>query len=355
MNKGLQGKRILFIGQVFYDYHDRIITQLQSMGAKVVFFENKMFREDPSIYPKSLISTVKRLLNPGYKKEYIRYIINSVKDVEFDILFCIGGFSITQDLVDSLKKRNSEMRAIIYFWDSFEVWPYAHLINAFDDVYSFERTDVEKYNIKYQPLFFSELKDQWIPSIVERTRDLLYVGSVGPMSSNRFKLLATFDQVCKKYKLNYLLYLLYTRPKQNGFVQLINNVRRLFDSTYSTFIKNLDFHQKNYKFIKNKPLGGIELKELLLSTKCVIDIQVPGQTGLTMRTIESLSLGCKLLTTNAAVTKEPFYDPEWIQVFNELDVSPNIEFISAVPAKKIDIEHLTLENWLKNLLGYKLM
>ena len=72
----LQGKRVLFICQKFYDYHEKILSQLESFGAQVVFYENKMFREDPLLHPNELISGVKRLLNPGYKRKYVTSILN---------------------------------------------------------------------------------------------------------------------------------------------------------------------------------------------------------------------------------------------------------------------------------------
>jgi hypothetical protein len=353
MNNDLQGKRILFIGQVFYDYHKRIVAELEAMGGEVVFFENKMFREDPVLYPKDLISRVKRLLNPEYKNSYNAAILGSIQNTKFDVLFCIGGFSLSIDFIEAIKENNPGIKSIIYFWDAFKVWPFAHLIPAFDEVYTFERSDAVQYDVNYLPLFFSKRNDVVIPGIAQRTRDLLYVGSVGPMSINRFKLLALFDALCKKQDLNYLLYLLYTKPKHSRLIKLINKVRGVLDQNYRTFANTLQFYKSTQEFVKDKPLSSAELDALFLDTKCVIDIQVPSQTGLTMRTIESLALGCKLLTTNPSITQEPFFDPDWIQVISEPQILPDLSFLRKIPDKSIDIESLSLDNWLKNMIADK--
>ena len=347
----VKGKRILLIGQVFYDYHVRIIAELGKLGAEVVFYDNKLFPEDPILYRNSKASRLKRLLNPGYKKNYHAQILMETEGQQFDILFCIGGFALSLELINTIRLRNPGIRSMIYFWDSFAVWPFEYLVPAFDEAYSFERADCLRYNMQYLPLFFS--KEQ-IPSLVPlngRNLDLLYVGSVGPASRNRFAILAWFAAACKQENLHNLLFLLYSKPKHSALIKALNAIRRFFDKNYRGFMKDLAHYRQNFDFVKDEPLSTAELSGLFQNAKCVLDIQVPGQTGLTMRTIEALAHGCKLLTTNKAIIEEPFFDPDWVQVLETANMRLDLNFISGLPGKPINIDYLSLDNWVLNIVG----
>jgi len=351
MTNTVKGKRILLIGQVFYDYHVRIIGELKKLGAEVVFYDNKLFPEDPILYRNSTASTLKRLLNPGYKKNYHAEILKETEGQRFDILLCIGGFALSLELLNAIKLRNPGIKSVIYFWDSFAVWPFAYLVPAFDKAFSFERADCLRYNMEYLPLFFS--KEQ-IPALVpldRRSLDLLYVGSVGPASSNRFAILAWFAKSGTDQKLNSKLLLLYSRPKHSGVIKTLNAIRRLFDKSYNGFMRDLKHYRENFDFVIDKPLSTAELSNLFQTAKCVLDIQVPGQTGLTMRTIEALAQGCKLLTTNKAIIEEPFYDPEWVQVLDPGNMHVDLNFLTGIPGKSIHIGYLSLDNWVLNIVG----
>ncbi|MBB5439628.1 hypothetical protein HDC92_003324 [Pedobacter sp. AK017] len=348
-DKFLLDKTVLFIGQQFYNYHEKIIAQLEQFGAKVFFYENKIFREDPVLNNNDLISKVKRIFNPRYKQKYIDLIINETIDENIDILFCIGGFSVNLDLLNGIKSRNPHVKTIIYFWDSFAIWPFHNLVNAFDQVFSFERLDCEKYNLRYLPLFYSDDQPGYIKNN-ERDIDILYVGSVGIISRNRFEVLASLRNFSEKYGLKDLLYLLYVKPRHNFIVNGINVVRSLFDRKYRTFKKDLVNYQQKYDFIYHKPLDTVELGNLFIRSKTVIDIPVQGQTGLTMRTIESLAMGCKLITSNSSIKKEAFFNDEWIQVLDEENLEIDLEFLANKPSVGIDISHLTLKNWLKSII-----
>ena len=58
-----------------------------------------------------------------------------------------------------------------------------------------------------------------------------------------------------------------------------------------------------------------EVAQRIAKTKAVIDIQPPNQAGLTMRTIEMLGAGRKLLTTNKFVADYDFFDKQNIEIF----------------------------------------
>ena len=63
-----------------------------------------------------------------------------------------------------------------------------------------------------------------------------------------------------------------------------------------------------------KSLSSNEIVSYYDRSNIVLDISHPGQSGLTMRTFETIGAGKKLITTNADIKNYPFYNPE--NIFN---------------------------------------
>lgn len=60
------------------------------------------------------------------------------------------------------------------------------------------------------------------------------------------------------------------------------------------------------------------LKELR-STNCILEIVQEGQTGISWRAMEALVFNKKLLTNNKKMKEFKFYNPEYIQIFDNVD------------------------------------
>lgn len=75
-------------------------------------------------------------------------------------------------------------------------------------------------------------------------------------------------------------------------------------------------------------MGGVKCSEQSLpyseilrdtaAANCLLEILRPGQTGSTLRYYEAICYNKKLLTTNKNVVNLPFYDPQYIRVFETL-------------------------------------
>jgi hypothetical protein len=64
------------------------------------------------------------------------------------------------------------------------------------------------------------------------------------------------------------------------------------------------------------PISRAELAKMVGRSHAVLDIERPVQSGFTMRTLEVLGAGRKLITTNAEVATADFYDPANIAVID---------------------------------------
>ena len=349
--KALAGKSVLFIGQVFYDYHLKIIHELELSGAEVTFFENKFFPEDNGTSRPGVIRSARRLFLGDRKKRYTQQIIAAIESKKFDFLFCIGGFSITPELLGFLKLKNKDLVSIVYFWDSFSVWNYANLLSLFDHTYSFDPLDCEQYErLQYAPLFYTnEYEDV---SDVTADIDFLYVGSVGIPSQNRCDFLLALDRFSKQKGYNAFLWLYYAADDKTFLKKVKNQLKMLLLSSYREFMKKINEGRTNADFIKDKVISRGEVANLMSRAKCIVDIPVPGQAGLTIRTIETLAAGKKIITTNQYVKQADFYDPAYIKVIDHSVDEIDEDFVKTVPLHKIEMSSLRISAWVNTFFKH---
>lgn len=109
------------------------------------------------------------------------------------------------------------------------------------------------------------------------------------------------------------------------------------------------------KYVHTEPIPKSRIDEISSRTKCIIDINHPYQTGLTMRTIEMVGLKRKLMTTNANITEYDFYRPENQIVLDRKNLKLNIENINS---DYIDIpeevyQKYSLEYWVREIFSCK--
>lgn len=89
---------------------------------------------------------------------------------------------------------------------------------------------------------------------------------------------------------------------------------------------------KSSKFDKNKPfyhkpVPYDKIIDMAAESKAILNIAMPGQTGVTLRDIESLILGVKLITTNKHIVNEDFYHPNNIYILDNTNVDGIIDFL----------------------------
>lgn len=342
----LENKKVLFIGPVFYDYHIKIIDELNKLGADVDYFENKFFGEDPATSKGELIASIKRIINPRYKKKYTNQLLDQIKDKVYDYLFCIGGFSITGELVAYLQMRNPHLVKIIYFWDSFSTWNYANLIKLFDLVYTFDPYDAGSHaGLRYLPLFYTaEYEPQ--QAVGEKDIDLIYIGSVSIYTSNRLHILKELAIHAEKEKMKVFFWLLCSVKGKTLLKKIVDRIRMLIYRRHREYELLLEDCRNNFDFVKGDLLSRDKVAALMERAKCVLDIPINRQAGLTIRTIEALAQGKKLLTTNTHIAQEDFYNEDYIRIMSESDLRLDAKFINSTPAGKVNLTHLYVRNWL---------
>lgn len=313
-------KKILFIGPVFYDYHTRIADALRSHGAEITFIPE---REYDFTY-KSLHYINKRLARQYSNRHFMKKIRNVTDKGMYDYVFIIHGENLTQGMMKQLRTDFHAARFINYHWDSLKFNHGATLImDFFDKVYSFDRKDVERnHGIWYKPLFHNY---EGKPVAVEPQHDILFIGVD---YSDRFAILLQISEQAKSMGLRYKSILI--------------------TSKFSYYRKKL-FGGKAYQSARKSDFtfGKVPYQEYLRLTnasKAIIDINFDGQAGLTMRTIEVMAMGKKLITTNPNIRLEPFYSSSNVLTIDRKNPVIPCEFLETVPLP-VDVSYLLLRNW----------
>lgn len=78
--------------------------------------------------------------------------------------------------------------------------------------------------------------------------------------------------------------------------------------------------------IQNRTISYSDELMYTFNTECILEVVREGQTGVTLRTCESVLFNKKLLTNNKAIKEMPFYNPEYMSVFSSIE-DLNLDFI----------------------------
>jgi hypothetical protein len=282
LEKGLAGKKILYVAPRFFGYESEIESELTRQGADVCFLLDRPF---DSPFLKAL-TKVWRGSVIGTADKYYREGVSKFSGVKFDYVFVVNGQTLSKDTLTSWKKLYPAAKFVLYMWDSFgnRKWAVDNLA-FFDYAFTFDAIDAKKYNINFRPLFFSSGFEK------EQQKVFSYdISFIGTAHTDRYSVISKINQKlpvgAKKF-----LYLYLQAKWVYWFCRLTNSAFR--HSSISDF--------------KFDPISKPEVQRVFDQSKAILDIEHPNQTGLTMRTLETLGARKKLITTNSNVRNYDFY------------------------------------------------
>lgn len=317
---------LLFIGPRFYSYEKAIIEILDIRYEQVIFCNEIPY--NMSIYYNAL-----KRLSPRIAKKitdcYNRYIIKLVANRKIDIVFIIRGAFLSESCLASIRSAHPNIKIINYQWDSIANNPNGLIISRFADKnYSFDYNDVSKYNgtFVHVPLFYSW--DNVNPEVEHKQPgfDIFFLGSY---HSRRHEIVKTIEKQCKEQGLTfhshiYIPRLVYYRKR------IVGEKLKRRDVCFTMMSR-----QRYFDTLKN--------------VKVVLDIHSSTQTGATIRSIEALSLGRKLITTNTMLAHEKFYSPKNIFFWDGLQKLNIREIIESSFDHTRDKYILSIDEWLRKI------
>jgi hypothetical protein len=328
LKEKISGKKILFISVQTFNYEKAIADKLKSLGADVDYYDE---RPANSIFAKGIIR-LKRSLYHNTINKYYNTILSSVRVGNYDFFFLIKGEVIPEFFLEEFKKRNPKCEFIFYTWDSFNNNPHGQsILKYFDKKFTFDNFDAITLNMSFRPLFFIDEYDELngVKSEVIK-QDLLFLGTA---HSDRYRISSEAVSWCTENKLKAYAY--YFMPSR-----LVFTFKSMFDNSFKSF---------EYKKLSFTSLSILDIIELYKQSSVILDINHPGQKGLTMRTFEALGAGKKLITTNPDIKKYLFYNEKNIFIIDRENVALDKSFFET-PFVSLDRElryDMSLSGWLK--------
>jgi len=317
----VKGKKILFIGIGFYDYEKTIKDYLEGLGAKVYYFSSFFNFKKQRLYRRlGLIEKAIRISSSAIMSE----IVKAPEDINQIIIIKAEDFG--QEHIDALQQKYPGIKKTLYLWDSLERLHNKDLLLAnFDRILTFDRKDAEKYSLFFRPLFARKFR-----RVAES--DIMYdISFVGYMHSTRYEILHQLKKILDKENISY------------KFILSTGKFNKWFLLNVSHKVANDD---KDMLLASQLPY--VEYIEILKKSNVILDISHPRQSGLTMRTIETLCLGKKLMTTNEDIKNYPFNQNQYRILTAKFDI--DFEFLRNKSFEESDMSDYSLEKFISDLL-----
>lgn len=155
-------------------------------------------------------------------------------------------------------------------------------------VYTFDISDSKEFDIEYSPEYYTEHQEN---IKYDLKYDVCYVGA--DKTNVRLKNLLDIKEVLRKNKVQNFFHIFRVLKKYNKYE---------LQETTNMFLKKYE-----------------DIQRIILESKCILELQMEGQSGCTLRTLESMFLNRKLITNNKDIVNYDFYNPNNIFVIENAD------------------------------------
>ena len=303
----VSGKKILFIGPVYFNYEVEIIEELQRAGATVTFIQENV---DATTLKFLIINRMPSNIQSNARDKYFIKKIDELKSKDYDFVFCLRIDLFSDKVLTYLKEQIPQARYILHYWDSCKRMRGAHdRARYFDLVSTFDKADYEAYKSegwRFRPLFY-------IPGYAginknpDKDVDIIYIAT---LSRERAVYYTRLKDYCEAHGIS-----LYAKFY----------IRR--------FVWNLQKNYEEYKPLDEsvltfKSIPAHIIQEKMAHSKVMFDCSHSAQSGLTMRTIECIGACEKLATTNYDIADYDFYNEHNYLLIKDYNFEGLEEFVN---------------------------
>ncbi|MEG0988585.1 MAG: capsular biosynthesis protein CpsH [Clostridium sp.] len=321
-------KKILFISPEFFGIDKIIMHVLEEKGASVSWLNE---RSVTSAFCRAL-----NAVNPYFfyyqSNRYYRKSIEKLNET-FDIVFVIKGDMVTKETISFFKRKNPNAKIILYLYDPVRyIKGILPKISLYDKVISFEPDDCEKYGFEFRPLFCDFKKDSNKKNAVQKKYNICFYGT---MYGDRFDIVQQAKVFCEKNNIKFYSFCF---------------LRGKFMALYY-WIKSKAFRKLGVDAISFTPKNSDEISDIISSSDIILDTNDVYQGGLTLRTLETLVSGKKMITTNSNIEKYDFYNPKNIYVIDRKKIFIPQDFLKTEyePVDPAILERYTAEGWVHDV------
>lgn len=307
-------KKILIIAPFAFGYTAHIQKALQqytTVEAEILYLDQPAFAYKNTLH-KAQNFFSKLFLGKNLKKTFVtdRIKTSLTKLGKQDEIFIIRPDVLNDEVLQFIKSYTKKF--IAYYYDSTRRFSRkVDIIPIFDKIYSYDRLDVEKYDL--------ELLTNYI---FEESNHQEFEYQFFNISTNdyRFPLLENLAKYLKNNNWSYNIQVYNGSEMPAEYVEIITTQKSI-----------------------------TEVSELIQKAKIIVEIQRTEQVGLSFRIFEALGHRKKLITTNKDIVNYDFYHPQNILVVDENAIEIPKEFVTS-PYVEIEEEILSkykIQNWVQ--------
>lgn len=255
---------------------------------------------------------IKALKNKGFND------LSSEKIIFFDSPYWFS-------LLPYYNKNITQASVNIWFWNPLKRASDAVLLNELPyKVFTFDLGDSVNQKWGYHPQFYwKNSNDNIINPKIER--DLFYIGREKKGESNSRQVM--LENIMKQLEADFC----------TSLIIIISNSKISLPSTSLNKLVQLDDNMSYSNVVDN-----------ILTSKAILEINAPGQVGLTLRALEALFYNKKLITNNVMIKEYDFYKEENIYIVGHEERSI-CDFIKIHPVNiAADVKNkYTFKHWVE--------
>lgn len=192
--------------------------------------------------------------------------------------------------LEFINKKSGGIHYVVYFIDPISSLASRHVLKdiqipSVKKIYTFDKDDAIKMNWEYMGNIYSKMK------IVGSGKHRANVFFCGSNKKGRVCLLNEIFNKLHNENVECLFYISGVEKKEQIYTNIVYN-------QHITYQDNL---------------------EQLQDCNCILELVQPDSSGMTLRYCEAICYNKKLITNNSNVRLMPYYNPEWIYVFNDVE------------------------------------
>jgi hypothetical protein len=325
----------LVISPAFFGYEHDIVEELERQG-----FSTTLLDERPS--NTSFLRAVARVRKSLISRRIARYYRAKQTEFagsQFDLVLVVKAEVVPRWFLQRLREKNPQARFVFYAFDSItNASNCLDVLDCFDVRLSFDPDDVAaRPEFSYLPLFYTP-EFEPLPGPVAGAARRYSTSFIGTLHSDRYafvKRMMAAGSGKRTYEFFYV-------PARWYFalVKYVTRQHRLVP----------------WRDVSFASLRRHEIAEVFRESHAVLDMQRPGQSGLTMRTFEVLASGAILVTTNEAIVRESFFDSTRVLVVaddaadSKLDeIQRLLDVMPPARGRPAGFEMFGIENWVRTV------
>jgi hypothetical protein len=322
----LSGQRVLLIAPAFFGYETEIQSELERRGAVV---DRLLDRPFSTAIMKALARFSRALVMPAADR-YFHSALDTLSG-QYDLALVISGQTLSTGVVRRIRKDSPGIRMHLYMWDSLGNRPAARKkFPLFDRVLSFDRHDADAHGLDFRPLFYGA-------GFVDTSNTLAAItySFIGTAHTDRYAVMTAIKKQAPTQATSFIYYFLHA--------PWVFHVQKII---------NPAFREARFSDFSFEPLPKSRVWSIFQSSRIIVDIEHPRQTGLTMRTIEAFGAGKKLITTNPDIQTYDLFDAHNVLVIDRTDPQiPDDFFLTPANPANPDLKHkYSIAGWLDDVL-----